>query len=202
MLALAYVTRAQPNWAAPAYVAGALLAARFLTATGFGRLLRWHAGLGVVAGGAVYALAALYAAEGEGLARTPDPFKKMRLAEPFCGVALPAFQEEGAEVLLADNRRRLSECMFLGGLGWDQVAVWNPDRVENHHEMVASLHPGDARPMLLAVLDEDGEAMARRFEDRRLVDEGSFRTHRDREHRFELWWVQGFRGYPPSEGRG
>ncbi|MGF1553649.1 MAG: glycosyltransferase family 39 protein [Paracoccaceae bacterium] len=202
MLALAYATRAQPNWAAPAYVAGSLLAARFLLASGFGRLLRWHAGIGVVAAGAVYARAALYAAEGEGLARGPDPFKKMRLSEPFCDRALPVMGEMGAEVLLADNRRRLSECMFLGGLGWDEVAVWNPDRVENHHEMVASLRPGDRRAMLLATLDDDGAAMAARFEEAELVDEGRFATHRDRSFGYELWWVKGFRGYPDDGGRG
>ncbi|MEL7139506.1 MAG: glycosyltransferase family 39 protein [Pseudomonadota bacterium] len=202
MLVLAFLTRAQPNWAAPAYVAGTLFAVRFLMAAGFGRMLRWQAGLGAIAAVIVYAAAALYAERAETLPRAPDPFKKMRLAEPFCGPALAAMAEEGAEVMLSTDRRRLSECMFLGGLGWDAIAVWNPDIVaENHHELVATLMPGDQRPMLLAVLkgaDEIPEA----FEEARRIDGGSFRTHRDREHPYELWFVQGFTDYPLSDERG
>ncbi|MEM6354485.1 MAG: hypothetical protein AAF844_02230, partial [Pseudomonadota bacterium] len=130
------------------------------------------------------------------------PFKKMRLAEPFCGPALAAMAEEGAEVMLSTDRRRLSECMFLGGLGWDAIAVWNPDIVaENHHELVATLMPGDQRPMLLAVLKGADEIPAA-FEEARRIDGGSFRTHRDREHAYELWFVQGFTDYPLSDERG
>ncbi|MEL6766584.1 MAG: glycosyltransferase family 39 protein [Pseudomonadota bacterium] len=202
MLALAFLTRAQPNWAAPAYVAGTLFAVRFLIGSGFARTLRWQAGLGVIAAFAVYAAAALYGDRAETLPRTPDPFKKMRLAEPFCGPALAAMAEEGAEVLLSTDRRRLSECMFLGGLTWDTIAVWNPEIIaENHHELVATLMPGDQRGMLLAVLKGAGD-IPDAFEEARLIDAGRFRTHADREHDYELWFVQGFEGYPLSDERG
>ncbi|MEM7497739.1 MAG: glycosyltransferase family 39 protein [Pseudomonadota bacterium] len=202
MLALAFLTRAQPNWAAPAYVAGTLFAVRFLLTTGFGRTLRWQAGLGAIAAVTVYAAAALYAGRAETLLRISDPFKKMRLAEPFCDPALAAMAEEGAEVLLSNDRRRLSECMFLGGLGWDEIAVWNPDiSAQNHHELVATLMPGDTRPMLLAVLRGVGD-IPETFEEARRIDEGSFATHRDRRYDYELWYVRGFEGYPPSDERG
>ncbi|MEM8821093.1 MAG: glycosyltransferase family 39 protein [Pseudomonadota bacterium] len=202
MLALAFVTRAQPNWAAPAYVAGSLFAVRFLMGLGAARLLRWQLGLGAMAAVTVYAAAALYAGRSETLLRGPDPFKKMRLAEPFCDPALAAMAEEGAEVLLSNDRRRLSECMFQGGIGWDEVAVWNPKiSAQNHHELVATLMPGDARPMLLAVLRGVGDIPAA-FEEARPIDTGSFATHRDRSYNYELWFVRGFRGYPASEERG
>ncbi|MEO1276509.1 MAG: hypothetical protein AAFV96_14365, partial [Pseudomonadota bacterium] len=125
-----------------------------------------------------------------------DPFKKMRVGTPFCDRALAAMGEEGAEVLLSNDRRRLSECMFLGGLGWDEVAVWHPSgRAQNHHELVAALSPGDGRRLLLAIMG-DAAPIAAAFEDARLVDEGRFRTHRDRDYPYSLWVVEGFEGYP------
>jgi len=129
------------------------------------------------------------------LPRAGDPFKKMRLAEPFCALALGAMAEEGAQVLLSDDRRRLSECMFEGALTWDDIAVWNPRlNPQNHHELVATLRPGDERGMLLAV-HGGAEKIARHFEEAYEIDAGQFPTHADREIPYQLWFVQGFRGY-------
>lgn len=199
--ALSFVTRAQPNWAAPAYIAGSLIAARWLLDRDWGRALRLgQLGLGAAAAFTLYAMAWVYAERAEDLPRYADPFKKMRIAVPFCDRALAAMAEEGAEVLLSTDRRRLSECMFEGGLGWDAVAIWNPALMpKNHHELVATLKPGDARPMLLAVI-RGAEDIAARFEEAREIESGTFRTHADRVIPFALWSVRGFRGYPLPEG--
>ncbi|MEM7667648.1 MAG: glycosyltransferase family 39 protein, partial [Pseudomonadota bacterium] len=140
---LAFVTRAQPNWAVPAYIAGSVMAAHWLVRLHRERWMLW--GQLVVSAAAVALVwgAAVLHHAGPDWPRAFDPFKKMRIAEPFCERALGVMAEEGAEILLSDDRRRLSECMFLGGLGWDEVAVWNPDLIpENHHELVATLYPG------------------------------------------------------------
>ncbi|MEM1277909.1 MAG: glycosyltransferase family 39 protein, partial [Pseudomonadota bacterium] len=146
---LAFVTRAQPNWAVPAYVAGSILAAHWLLGAGRRVWMIWgQMVLSVVAVAAVWGIAAVYAL-GPDWPRAPDPFKKMRLSEPFCERALAAMSEEGAEILLSNDRRRLSECMFLGGLSWDEIGVWNPKLApQNHHELVATIYPGDERMML------------------------------------------------------
>ncbi|MEM1343988.1 MAG: glycosyltransferase family 39 protein [Pseudomonadota bacterium] len=195
-VALSFASRAQPNWAAPAYICGSILAARWLLTRDWRRALIWgQAGFGVLAALSVYALAALYADQGERLPRLLDPFKKMRLSEPFCERALAAMDEEGAEVLLSDSRRRLSECMFLGGLGWDRIAVWNPDLTPaNHHELVATLRPGDGRRMLLAVLGE-GEDIAERFDEAILLEADTLTSHADRTTPYSLWVVQDFTDY-------
>ena len=196
MLGLALLTRAQPNWAAPAYVAGSILAAHWLLARDWRRVLAWgQVGLGAAAGVGLYALAWAYAGPAGDLPRLADPFKKMRVAEPFCARALGVMAEEGVDVLLSNSRRRLSECMFLGTLDWDRVAIWNPDRLlANHHEMVASLQPGDDRAMLLAVLG-DGAPIARRFAEAREIETDRFATHGDRSYPYALWVVRGFEGY-------
>lgn len=195
---LAFVTRAQPNWAAPAYVAGSIFAARWLLMRDWRGLLLWgQAVLGALAAVIVIGLGAVYSASAEHLPRVADPFKKMRLAEPFCARALAAMDEEAAAVLLSDGRRRLSECMFLGGLGWDDVAVWNPDLFpDSHHELVATLQPGDARRMLLAVMNPRLAAeIAGRFDEAVEIAQERFATHADRSYTLSLWRVEGFRGY-------
>ncbi|MEM8790077.1 MAG: glycosyltransferase family 39 protein [Pseudomonadota bacterium] len=192
---LAFVTRAQPNWAVPAYIAGSLMAANWLLTTGRERWMLWgQMVLSAVAVACVWALAYVYAA-GPEWPRPADPFKKMRLSEPFCERALAAMSEEGAEILLSDDRRRLSECMFLGGLSWDEIGVWNPDLApENHHELVATLYPGDERVMLLAILG-NGAGIAARFREAREIDTDTFATHSDRDIGYSLWVVRGFRDY-------
>jgi 4-amino-4-deoxy-L-arabinose transferase-like glycosyltransferase len=192
---LSFVTRAQANWAAPAYVAGALLAARWLVTAGGVTALRAQLGVGIAASLALWTMAGLYAGQSEGLTRRLDPFRQMRISEPYCELVLGTMDEEGAAVLLSDNRRRLSECMFYGGLGWDEVAIWNPDLApDNHHELVATLRPGDQRGMLL-VVRRNATAMAHHFDEAREIDSGSLETHIDRSVPFSIWAVRGFRGY-------
>lgn len=197
MVALAFWTRAQPNWAAPAYVAGSLLAARIVLSHGWRWAVQAQAAVGAVAAMALYAAAWAWSAAPLELPRGPDPFKKTRIGEPFCGIALGLMAEEGAEVLLSNDRRRLSECMFYGGLTWDDIVVWNPELTPgNHHELVSTLRPGDERPMLLAVmLPEAAEFIAGHFEDARRIETGTFRTHADGTYGYSVWAVQGFRDY-------
>jgi 4-amino-4-deoxy-L-arabinose transferase-like glycosyltransferase len=195
MLGLALATGAHANWAAPAYVAGSLMAARWLVTAGGWPALRTQIGIGVAASLAMWSVAGLYAGQAERLTRRLDPFVQMRLGGPLCELALGNMAEEGAEALLSDNWRRLSECMFLGGLGWDEVATWNPDQLpDNHHELVASLNPGDGRAMLL-VVERGAAKMAARFHEAREVESGRLATHNDRDVPYEIWVVQGFKGY-------
>ena len=194
---VAFTTRAHPNWAAPAYVAGSILAARRFLTRSSDWALKVQAGIGAVAAVLLYGAALAYHAMPLDLPRGPDPFKKMRLGEPFCGPALAAMGEEGAEVLLSNDRRRLSECMFLGGFGFEGIAVWNPDlNPKNHHELVATLFPGDERVMILAVLSEEvAQQISSHFEDAREVESASFQTHDGRTFTYAIWVVQGFKGY-------
>ena len=195
MTGLAFLTRAQANWAAPAYIGGALLAARWLVTAGGVAALRAQLGVGIAASLVLWTLAGLYAGQAEGLTRRLDPFRQMRISEPFCELVLGTMGEEGAGVLLSDNRRRLSECMFYGGLGWDEVAIWNPDLApDNHHELVATLQPGDQREMLL-VVRRGAAAIVHHFDEAREVESGSLETHIDRAVPFSIWVVKGFEGY-------
>lgn len=197
ILVLSFVTRAQPNWAAPAYVAGSVFAARFFLSRGWTWALRWQVIPGVAAAAALYAATVAYALAPLSLPRDGDPFKKMRIGPEFCAITFAIRDEEGAEAILSNDRRRLSECMFLGDLLWEDVAVWNPDPwPENHHELVATLQPGDERVLVLAVLSRDAAAsIAKKFAVAREIETGTIRTHADAVFGYSIWVVQGFRDY-------
>lgn len=188
---------ANANWAAPSWIAGSLLAAHWL----LGR--KWLAGLrlqlwtGVAAALLLWGLSALYDGWGAGLPRLADPWKKMRIAGPFCEAVIGAMEATGVETILSDDRRRLAECSWQAGLGPDRIRVWNPDgSVRNHYEMVASLSPAsDPGPMLFVLLNRDGAREAARFARAEPVDAGEFATHADRTDSYAIWRVEGFRGY-------
>ena len=198
MIAISLTTRAHANWAAPAYIAGSVLAAHWLLSRKWANALKWQGILGALGAAAVYALALVYGTMAQDLPRVADPFKKMRLSEPFCGPALAVMAEEGADILLSTDRRRLSECMFLGGLTFDQIAVWNPDLIpKNHHELVSTLRPGDHRRMILVQFGDADAArdIAAQFEEAAEVETIRFETHSDTGYSVTLWVVEGFRDY-------
>jgi hypothetical protein len=194
----ALIAGANANWAAPAYVGGCVLAARWLPVRWARPALWAQAGFGAAALAVILALGAAYATNAERLPRFADPFKKMRIGGPFCELALNAMEAEGADALLSNDRRRLSECVFQGALPLSEIAVYEPDPVANNHfEFRARLAPGDGRLLLLAVESpEHGRRIAERFESAIPLGEGAFRTHSDRETGYSLWLVEGFRGYP------
>ncbi|MEM1313115.1 MAG: glycosyltransferase family 39 protein [Pseudomonadota bacterium] len=192
----ALLAGANANWAAPAYVGGSVLAARWLLGRGavWMKATLWS---GAALFAAVWTLGVVYAFAGDALPRTPDPFKKMRIGGPFCELALNAMESEGAEVFLSNDRRRISECQFYGGLTFEDVAVFSPDAVANNHvEFRSRLEAGDPRPMVLAVESAvEARRIAALFETAEAVGQGAFATHSDRETGYSLWYVEGFKGY-------
>lgn len=196
MTVQAILAGANANWAAPAYVGGAVLAAKWLLTLDpkWAKAQLWS---GAALFAAVWALGSVYAVWAQDLPRGPDPFKKMRIGGPFCELALNAMESEGADVLLSNDRRRLSECQFYGGLEFEDVAVHSPDPIANNHvEFRSRLTEGDDRPMILIVESAVQAAeIAALFETRDALDEGAFATHADRETGWSLWYVEGFGGY-------
>ncbi len=197
MCVQAFLSEANPNWAAPAYVAGSILAARWLLTRDWIRALQAQLVIGAAAFVALLGLAAAYSWDAQDLPRAYDPFKKMRLGGPFCERALAALEGEEADALLSNDRRRLSECMFEGGLTLSDIAIYDPDGTpSNHYELEARLQKGDRRRMVLAVQNPIlGEEIAARFDSAELMDEGSFATHADNASGYAIWVVEGFRGY-------
>lgn len=202
MLVQAFLSRAHPNWAAPAYVAGTLLAVAWLLARGRTGWLKAHLALGLSVQVALIALGAVYASQHGALPRAYDPQKKMRVHPAVCAEALAHLPPGG--VLASNDRRLLANCMFDGGLGTDRIRIWNPDgRPGNHYELTSSLTPeGAGRPMALVLLmtPERAAPILGRFETAEILTEATLTTHASgKPHRIQTPYlvaaVAGFKGY-------
>ncbi len=199
MTVQAFLSRAHPNWAAPAYIAGSLAVAAWLLDRERRLWLRAAVGASVALGVGFYALAGLYAHDRLALPRTPDPFKKMRPNPPICAKAAAA---RGSARLLSTDRRLLADCLFAGGLDLSEIAIWNADgTVGNHYELTSSLATDDPGPFLLVMLKpvDALDALLERFERVEILETGRLRTHSDRETPYTIARLDGFRGYeaPP-----
>ncbi|GIX13132.1 MAG: glycosyl transferase [Paracoccaceae bacterium] len=187
---------ANANWAAPSYIAGSILAARWLVTRGWARALRLQLATGLAAIFLVWGLAFVYDGWGRGLPRVADPFKKMRIGPALCERVAMAMEETGIDIILSDDRRRLAECAWFAGLGPDRIRLWNPDgRIDNHYAMTASLAPGETQPMILFMLRGRADAAAGRFAEAEAIDTGTLATHADFAFDYGIWRVAGFRGY-------
>ncbi|RMF39935.1 MAG: phospholipid carrier-dependent glycosyltransferase [Alphaproteobacteria bacterium] len=187
---------ANANWAAPSYIAGAILAAHWLLARGWLRGLKLQLATGIIAAVLIWGAAGVYAIWGTGLPRAPDPFKKMRVSGPLCERVLTGMEEAGADMLLSPDRRRLAECAWMGGLDIAQIRVWNPaGQITNHYEMVASLADAETGAMIFFTVRGDGSEVAARFAEAELLDRGHIDTHSDWGFDYAIWRVEGFRGY-------
>lgn len=195
MTVQALLARAHPNWAAPAYIAGALVVATWLLDR---RMRSWviaSVAIGVVAFVGFWGLAGVYSARHAELPRLYDPFKKMRPGPEICAKALEARSDEP---LLSTDRRLLADCMFVGGLGTTEIAIFNRSAgAGNHYQLTSSLRTGDRREFLM-VLRGSPERAARyssMFETVEEVARGEIRTHVDRTEPYFIARVAGFKGY-------
>ncbi|MEO1292267.1 MAG: glycosyltransferase family 39 protein [Pseudomonadota bacterium] len=193
----AFLSRAHPNWAAPAYIAASLAVAAWLLDRGRRSILIVSAVIGGLVFGAYGVLGHVYAERHTTLPRLYDPYKKMRPGPAACRIALDALGED--ERLLSDDRRLLADCLFEGGLPTSRISIWNPDeRPGNHYELVASLREGDPGPFVLLLIAGSAEQLRleRHFETVEMVAEGRVRTHADRETAYRVMRLDGFKGYP------
>ncbi|MEL6316923.1 MAG: glycosyltransferase family 39 protein [Pseudomonadota bacterium] len=189
----AFMSRAHPNWAAPAYVAGAILVALWLLGRPRGALwLGLSAAIGIGVSLGFWALTAVYDAYGRDLPRLYDPFKRSRLENAVCARALPHLE---GRLLYSNDRRIVASCLLQIPAPMERARIAPRIPPKNHYQLAIPLDSGDPREMVLAMrfAPETAEGFARRFESWRLIEEGEIRTHGDRADPYSLYLVRGAR---------
>ncbi len=190
------VARVNLNWAAPAYVAGCILAVAWALDAGRRRPLARAVALNAVLGLVLYAaLAALP------VIRLPD-MPPVQVAARFRGwgelgrrVAAYAAQLGDARVL-ADLRELLPVAGYYGRVPEARLVEWNPSGIpHSHFQARARLDAGDPGPWLFVSWRPRPTGVLDRFARAELVDvvtvplaPGLTRTH-------WLFALAGFRGY-------
>lgn len=198
--AVSIVARANPNWAAPAYVAGTVLVARELLPLGRARALgltvALNAGLGMLLYGLLSAVPAITVPGGtlvQVRARLQgwDALGR-RIAERADGL-------RNARIL-ADLRELLAVAGYYGRIPAERLVEWNPSGVpHSQFQLQTHLDAGEPGPFLFVSYRPRPAGVLQRFDHVKRVatvtvplGSGLTRTH-------WLFELRGFRGYPRGE---
>lgn len=196
-----FLSRANANWSAPAYVAGSAWVAVALWP---GRQV-W-----IKAAVAIHLAAALVLLNFDGIAQAvgfeltarTDPIKRVRGWDRL-GAALArtlAPDVAAGAVLAFDERKTLTPMLYYLPQPQPPLAKWNPDgAIDDHYDLTADLKNYLGREVVLATRSDDVSAFAPAFSGPvRGPVTVSVPIHKDYAIRLNLYRMGKFTGYPGS----
>ncbi|WP_374440819.1 ArnT family glycosyltransferase [Stella sp.] len=195
-LAIAFLSRAHANWAAPAYVAATLLAAAWAVQRGWRRLLVWTAAAHVAVAAVVMAGPPLLRQAGWELPARYDPWRRVRGWSDLGRSVTALRQAHPGAGLLVDSRLTLASLVYYVRPFAFDVVKWNPDGVANDHfELTTRLTPGDGRSYVLVSAQPDPAGILSRFAEATSLGEIVVPIGPDRDRRHHAFLVRDFLGY-------
>jgi hypothetical protein len=126
MLALSFLSRAQPNWAAPAYVAGSVLVVGWALASGWRRWVGASVALNVAIAVVAFGMTDALAAAGVHVPAKYDPLHRMRGWRDLGGRVSDLLAAHPGLTLLADDRELLSALIYYVRPHPFGAVEWNP----------------------------------------------------------------------------
>jgi 4-amino-4-deoxy-L-arabinose transferase-like glycosyltransferase len=194
VLVLSFVSRANANWAATAYISACIFVIVWLTQGRRIRALYASFTLHMVL---MVALSALILApsliEKIGL---DNAFKRVRGWNLMTSEVLDlAGLEPKAQSILADNRLILTELLYYGRHTDLPLFIWDYNgRVQNHYEMTVTL-PRDAKdPILLVARNDNPQPILRAFESVEFVKRVTVPIGGNRTREVFVYRLEGFDG--------
>lgn len=191
-----FISRANPNWAAAAYVAATLLVAGWCVSHGRERWLRASVVIHVLLALAVFATPPLAAALDHPLPRRFDPWMRQRGQAALGGAVSQILRENPGAKLLADQRRDMAALIYYVRPHPFDAAMWDVDGVaHNEFELNQRLAADEARPLIWVTRREDITEVTSRFNHVTPLARLTIPTHPDAALRFRVFRLEGFRGY-------
>ncbi|WIM05501.1 MAG: glycosyltransferase family 39 protein [Candidatus Nitricoxidivorans perseverans] len=200
-LMLSLLSRANANWAAPAYVAATVLAAAWLAREGRRRWFAAAVAINLLMAATLYHWHRIAPAIGIELGRRTDPFDRLRGWDAAGRQLAGPLRETGCRAVAAGDRTAIVELAYYGrrALG-EPVAplAWNPSGiVRNHFELTADVSRLKSGCAIL-VGGFDGENLRRGFAQVEPLPPLTV-PFEGRPQPMPAWRVAGFRSY---EGAG
>lgn len=158
--AQALAARAHANWAAPVYVAAALIAARWLLARPTARWLTAALAVNTALMLALYHYRPIVAALGVTLPARVDPLRQLEGWADLGRAVRDALEQQDAR-LLVEDRRLMSWMIYYGGPRAREALAWNPGRrIDNHYRLLRDVARDPRGPFLL-IAERDRESELR-----------------------------------------
>lgn len=195
-LMLAAIAGANANWAASAYVAGAILAARGLLTCRWRPALRWALALNVLLG---LALAGVVLRWGDDHVRFPlhaDPFKRLRGWEALGRQIAPWRQRYPADCLLVADRATAAAMAYYAPPRPAPIVKWHPPGpIRDHFDLTADLARANCPAWLLIGSPAQAATILPHFAHVESLG-GALQPQGGRARIHALYRLQGFTGYP------
>lgn len=156
MLAVSFLSRAQPNWSAPTYVSATVLVVAWLLELGWRRIVAASIALHLTAAVAVLEARDVAAALGFDLPAKYDALHRLRGWKPLGAVVSRMLQQHPGAILLPENREEMAALLYyvrphpLDALKWngydnlphDQFDIdAQPDRYIGENFLLVSPNP-------------------------------------------------------------
>lgn len=195
-LAIALLSRAHANWAAPAYVAATPLVAAWLVDRGWRRLLALTVAAHALLAATAMAAPPLLRQAGWELPSAWDPWRRVR-GWSGLGLAVTAIRDRHPQAgLLVDSRLTLASLIYYVRPHPFDAVKWNADGIAgDHFELTTRLDPGTGRSFVLITGRPDPADILSRFEQAQRLAEIVTPIGPDRDRRHYAFLVKGFRGY-------
>jgi 4-amino-4-deoxy-L-arabinose transferase-like glycosyltransferase len=194
----ALLAKANVNWAAPAYFAGALLVTagwmdRFRAPWWLSAVL-----INLVLLSCFYHYHALAASLGVRLTRASDPYARVLGWPELASAIRPRLSEHPDALLAVEDRREYALLSYYLRLQPERIRIWNPDNEKkNHFHLVADMERNIGADFILATGSPLGERAANSFE--RWTPVGTARVQVYPDYTLTLYLYRGdqFKGYQP-----
>ena len=191
----AFLSRANANWAAPAYAAATVAVVAGLLRESRRRLLIGSLALHLAAAAAVYGFEPTRPLTGLADERWSDPFRRLR-GWPDVGAEISAILHAYPDLrLLSDERRYLAHYIYEANLPLDRAYKWNPDgRIDDHYELISNMEGVEGLDFIY-LTRWDPDPVSAHFDRVEILPDIRIRTHADTEIRLHARLLYGFRGY-------
>jgi hypothetical protein len=162
----AFATRAHPNWAAAAFVPGAVVVAAFLVRRSAWRLLAANAAIGLLVQIALIASDPFADRVSiPGLAK-PDVYERTMGWRALGAEADRIARNAGTQTTVAESRGDIASLLYYHADGIDRVRAWPPAGFPRHHfEMTRPLTAQSPEPVLMISRCPAADRLAAYFAD-------------------------------------
>lgn len=191
-LAIAFLSKANANWAAPAYAGLALVATRWLVENANRKWLAASFAIALLAGGALYA-AALSPRFVEAIGQT-NAFKLLRGWNTQGPAIARAAREGGFEAVLAEDREDMASLLYYTRRTGVPILMWTPEpgHPSDHYQMTKP-YAGAPDRVLFITRREDSSDVTGRFASAHESEIVSVTIGKDRQRTFRLIDLAGFK---------
>lgn len=194
MTAESFLSRANANWTAPAYVAGTVLAMAMLARRP--RLLAASLALHLAVMGGLYNLERLRALVGLPDIARYDPEKRIKGWDDIGRQVSRLLAAHPGARLLADERKVLATLTYYVRPHPFDAVKWNPSGIiHDHFDQTTRLQPGPGSWIYVTERPDLPGGMAGHFDAIAKLGEISVPIHADYRRAVTVWRLDGFRGY-------